>query len=307
MAEDLLAKAFSHIFGEVGFTNMRISLENNFKEIQKAHDSIHEFIYLAPLCLPSTAKVSWCQKSAFLTYHFQAFDQAHRSFLEVLSGYYNTSYILLRSVLELLLKGAFWECLAHKKFRDCADVIKKKTSVKIGYSRKTILDWLNDVIIQKPSIKKELEEVSAGIFDKVGPIFKDSTLRKLIPQPKVIIEQLAEWEILDSVSEPIEKVYSLYSDLSGEVHVIPDKTDIGRRLLSQQDLFESNFMPEELEEFTTILSEVMDIGIVIELNILSDWISQDRKTKVRLKKRLAVIKDLELKFSTEKLNSLVVL
>jgi len=307
MAEDLLSKALSHIFEEVGFTKMRISLENNFKEIQKAHDSIHEFIYLAPLCLPSTAKVSWHQKSAFLTYHFQAFDQAHRSFLELLAGYYNTSYILLRTVLELLLKGAFWECLAHKKFRDSADVIKKKASVKIGYFPKTILDWLNDVITQKPSIKKELEEVSAAIFDKVSPIFEDSTLRKLIPQTKVIIEQLADWEILDSISEPLEKVYSLYSDLSSEVHVIPDKTDIGRRLLSERDLFESDFMPEELKEFTTIFHKVMDIGIVIELNVLSDWISQNGKTKAKLKKRLATIKDLELKFSSEKLETLVAL
>ena len=163
------------------------------------------------------------------------------------------------------------------------------------------------MITQKPSIEKELEEISAGIFDKVGPIFKNSKLKNLIPQPKVVIEQLSEWEILDSISEPLEKVYNLYSNLSAEVHVIPDKTDIGRRLLLQKDLFETEFMPEELREFITILHEVMDIGIVIELNVLSDWISQDGKTKAKLKKRLAIMKDLELKLSSEKLKSLVAL
>ena len=287
---------------------MIISLESNFEEIRKTHNSIHEFIYFAPLCLPSKTKVSSDQKSAFLDYHFQAFYQAHRSFLEALSGYYNAGYVLLRSVLELLLKGAFWECLAHKKFRDNAEIVKEKASTKIRRSRKTILDWLNnDVIAQNPSIEKELEEVSAEIFDndKIGHIFEDSTLRKLIPKPKVIIEQLAAWGILDSIPNPIDNVYKIYDDLSGEVHVIPDKTDIGRRLLSQKELFEIDVMPEELNKFMMILHEVVDIGIVIELSVLSDWISQNGKTKVKLKERLAVLEDLELKFSSEKLMSLV--
>lgn len=298
-------EALSHLLEEIELPNMIISLESNFEEIRKAHNCIHEFIYLPHLCLPSKTKVSWHQKSAFLIYHSLAFDQAHRSFLEALSGYYNAGYILLRSVLELLLKGAFWECLAHKKFRDNAEIIKEKASTKIGHSRKTILDWLNDVIAQKPSIEKELEEVSAGIFDKIGPIFENSKLRDLIPKPKVIIEQLAAWGILNSIPNPIDNVYKIYDDLSAEVHVIPDKTDIGRRLLSQKDLFEIDVMPEELNKFMTILHQVVDIGIVIELNVLSDWISWNGKTKAKLKERLAVIENLELKFSLEKLKSMV--
>lgn len=300
-------EALSHLLEEIELPNMIISLESNFEEIRKAHNSIHEFIYLAPLFLPSKTKVSWCyQKSAFLDYHFQAFYQAHRSFLEVLSGYYNSGYILLRSVLELLLKGAFWECLAHKKFRDSAEIIKKEAfSIKVGRSRKTILDWLNDVIAQKPSIEKELEETSRRIFDKIDPIFENSKLRDLIPKPKVIIKQLAAWGILDSIPSPIDNVYKIYNDLSAEVHVIPDKIDIGRRLLSQKDLFEIDVMPRELNKFMMILHEVVDIGIVIELNVLSDWISWNGKTKAKLKERLAVIENLELKFSLEKLKSMV--
>jgi len=71
---------------------------------------------LAPTCLPSTTEVRWLQKSAFLTYHREAFYQAHRSFLEALAGYYNAGYALLRNTQELMIKGAFWECLAHEDF-----------------------------------------------------------------------------------------------------------------------------------------------------------------------------------------------
>lgn len=296
-------EALSHILKEIELPNMIISVGSSFGKIRKAHDAIHEFIYLAPFCLPSaTEKVNWHQKSAFLTYHFQAFFQAHRSFLEALSGCYNAGYVLLRSTLELLLKGAFWECLAHKKFRDSAEIIKKEAPIKVECSRKTIVDWLkNDVILEKSSIEKELEEVSVEIFDKIAPLFRDSTLRRLIPQLKIIIKQLADWGILDPIPDPVKKVYALYSNLSTEVHVIPDKTDIGRRILSQKDLFEVDVMPQELNKLMMILHEIVDIGIVIELNVLSDWIDQNEKTKTKLKERLAVTEDLELKFSSEKL------
>jgi hypothetical protein len=47
------------------------------------------------------------------------------------------------------------------------------------------------------------------------------------------------------------------------------------------------------------------VGIVIELNVLNDWISQSGETKAKLKKRLQVLEDLGLRFSSEKLKSLV--
>lgn len=305
MDERMLKGALSHIQGELEFPNIVISLSHNYEEMQKAHDSIHEFIYLAPLCLPSESKVSWHPKSAFLIYQFEAFCQAHRSFLEVLSGYYNAGHVLLRSTFEVLLKGAFWECLAHKEFRDKAEIVKKKPSVKIGNSGRTILDWLNDVIKQKPSIEEELEKTSARIFDKIAPIFEDSTLRKLVPPLRVVIEQLAEWGIFESIHDSINKVYGIYGDLSAEVHVIPDKMDIWRRLLSAKDLFETDVISDELSKFTKVLKEVVDIGIVVELNILSDWINQDKEVRTKLRERLAIVEDLGLKFSSEKLMRLL--
>lgn len=47
----------------------------------------------------------------------------------------------------------------------------------------------------------------------------------------------------------------------------------------------------------------MDIGIVVELNILRDWIESG--DKIKLKERLATLEDLELKYSVTKLKSLI--
>lgn len=107
--------ALNHTLKELEILNTIKSLEKGkYEKLQEAHDSIHEFIYLAPVCCSKQA--NWHSKSAFLTYHWEAFHLAHRSFLEALTGYYNAAYILLRGTLELLLKGAFWECLVIKSF-----------------------------------------------------------------------------------------------------------------------------------------------------------------------------------------------
>lgn len=41
----------------------------------------------------------------------------------------------------------------------------------------------------------------------------------------------------------------------------------------------------------------MDIAIVIELNILSDWIMQDEKVRTNLRERLYALEELKLNYS----------
>lgn len=299
-----IKEAFNHTFAELEIPNILNSIQKGkFENLRRAHNSIHEFIYLAVLCVPSKKEVNWHSKSAFLLYHNEAFDLAHRSSLEALAGYYNAAYSLLRSTLELLLKGAFWECLAHKRFRAEAEVIKK-WAVKIGKDKKTLLNWFEDVIKRKSSIEEEFEKTSAAIYDKIFPIPEDPELKKLIPSSKKIIEQLSEWGILDPISGNV--IYEIYTNLSADVHVIPDKTDIGRRLLKGKHLFETTVIPEELNKFFNFLHKVMDIGIVIELNILNNWIRQNGIIKDKLKERLSIIeKDLQLNYASLKIRNLV--
>lgn len=300
--------AFYHTFKELEILNMLDSFKaGEFEEIRKAHDSIHEFILLAPFSLPRTQKVTWHQRSAFLTYQWEAFHSAHRAIMEALAGYYNAGYTLLRNTLELLIKGAFWECLAHKKFRAYTKALDKDKQKDRG-RRKSIKEWVEDLIKEKPSIEKDLEEISAGIFDKTAIFFEDEEFQKKyirIPSFSVIVKQLIEWKVID-IPNAYNVVYNgLYRRLSKDVHVIPDRTDMGRRLLREKDLFEIDVIPDELNRFMKNLHEVVDIGIVIELNILSDWIKKDEEVRTRLKERLMVIESLGLKLCLGKLNTLL--
>jgi hypothetical protein len=192
-----LNRALSHTKKEIGLSNLRISLDSNYDVIQKAHDSIHEFVYLGVLCLPNLPGVSWHSKSAFLTYQWEAFHQTHRSFLEALTGYYNAAYGLLRSALELVVKGAFWECLAHERFRgNTARLQLDKDKGK----RKSVKDWVDALIEREPSVENDLEETSAAVFDKIAILFGDRAFQRQfvhIPSFRVIIQRLIEWQIID--------------------------------------------------------------------------------------------------------------
>lgn len=298
--DPIVAKAFSHTRKEVGLPNMRTSIQANYEMVQKAHDSIHEFVYLAPLCIPDLPGASWHSKSAFLTYQWEAFHQAHRSFLDALAGYYNAAYILLRSTLELLVKGAFWECIAHESLREKATLLDK-----VKGKRKSLKDWVKDLIEQKPSLKKELEEMSGAIFDKSAILFSDPKFQKQfihIPSFSEVLEQLIELQVID-IPNAFDVIYdNLYRDLSKDVHVVPDATDMGRRLLAEKDFMEIEVIPGELAKYMKTLHELVDIGIVIELNILRDWIELGDKTTLR--ERIATLEDLGLHNSVTKLKAL---
>ena len=295
---------FSHYLKELNIPNIAISLQRcDFEKMRKAHDSIHEFMLIPTGLINSNEDFQ--AKSAFLIYHSEAFDQAHRSLLEALLGYYNAAYTLLRNALELILKGAFWECMAHKKYRDRAEIIKK-TGTKIGNSKKTLIDRLSERIRQKPSIEEDLEKTSAGIYDIISPLFEDETLRKIVPSVRSIVEQLENWEIFDPIQriiDPVEYVYDLYKKLSADVHVAPDKTNIVKRLLAEKELFETEVIPDELNGYAEDLHRVMDIGIVVELNILEDILNE--KSKKWLNERLDVIKKLELSYASTKIVEMI--
>jgi len=222
--------------------------------------------------------------------------------LEALSGYYNAAYALLRSTLELIVKGAFWECLAHEHFREKATPLQLERGKG---KRKSLKDWVNALIEQEPSVRKDLEETSAAIFDKTAILFKNRQFQKqfvYIPAFSVMVNQLIEWEIID-IPNSFAIVYKkLYTDLSKDVHVVPDATDMGRRLLAEKDFMENEVISEELIRYMKTLHEVIDLSIVIELNILRDWIKPGGSNK--LKERLDVLRDLKLKYGLKKLETL---
>jgi hypothetical protein len=161
------------------------------------------------------------------------------------------------------------------------------------------------LIEQEPSVRKDLEETSAAIFDKTAILFKDQQFQKrfvYVPAFSVMVKQLIEWEIFD-IPNSFAVVYErLYADLSKDVHVVPDATDMGRRLLAEEDFMEIEVIPEELSKYINTLHDLIDIGIAIELNILRDWIELGDKT--RLRGRIATLEDLGLQYGLTQLKAL---
>ena len=87
--------------------------------------------------------------------------------------------------------------------------------------------------------------------------------------------------------------------------MIPDRTDVGKILLIKpKELFaRKKVFPNLLDEYLEYLREVMDIGIVIELNILKDNIKYD-EVRAHLRERLRYIEELELTHSASRVKTL---
>lgn len=284
--------AFSHMVQELGFDKVKVSLEAEFDLLEKAHDAIHEYLLLAPLFFSfrDAQKSDWDRKSAFLfVYHSEVFEQAHRSLMEALCAYYNAAFILLRTTLELLLKGAFWECFSHRAFRDKSRVLDAD---KRGGKLK---DWLREKIERHSHLEEQLELVSASIYDVVGSKIDEPTFRVSV---KTIVQQLDEWGMFNPIPEAANLVYQdIYRKLSADVHVVPDRTYIGSRLTSgTSEVFDRGVLVEVLHEYAKWLHQIMDIAIVVEPNVIGDFIRKHKEVGEQIMVRLPELERLELEY-----------
>jgi len=299
-SEELLASAYRHMVKEFGLGNVRRSLKREFENLRKAHDAIHEFMLLASLLVPSQKRqeTCWHRKSAFLVYHWEAFYHAHRSLIEALCAYYNVAFILLRATLELLIKGAFWECLSHKECRENSQILDDDNSGR------EIKEWLNAIFDLAPDVEGGFERVSAGMYDKIGSRIED---RKFRPSIRTAVRQLDQWGIFNPIPEAETHIYrGIYGRLSADVHVRPDRTDIGRRLIAEShEIFEQELLPDTLREYADSLHGVMDLAIVIELNIMRDLIKEYNEVKMGLAERLDVLEQLGLEYGVQRAKQLL--
>jgi hypothetical protein len=206
--------------------------------------------------------------SAFWIYYMDSVQLAQRAWADALCFYYGIGHSLLRSALESLVRGAFWEGMAHIRFRGDAQVIGR-TGTKIGKEKKTLLDWFADVFKLNPNAEHEFEQMSGAIFDRTSPLFVNRGLSRVVPSFKQMLEQVVAWGLLKPMEEPLLAVHDhLYWELSKDAHLIPDKTLLGRRFIAGKGpspLMEFN--SEELESFIEALRCVVDVGILLSINL----------------------------------------
>lgn len=297
----MIESAYDYIAQELGFEKIRTSLGAEFDLLVKAHDAIHEYILLASLFFPDgdTQKSDWDRKSAFLfVYHSEVFEQAHRSLIEALCAHYNAAFILLRATLELLLKGAFWECLSHKAFREDSHILDAD---KRG---KNLKDRLRENLEQSSNLEEQLEFTSASIYDVLGSEIEQSRLRVSI---ETIVRQLDKWSIFAPIPNAVALIYErAYRNLSADVHVVPDRTDIGSRLASgTSKAFEREVLPEILRGYAELLHQIMDVAVVVEFNVLGDIAREHEGVSEQLMMRLRILERLGLEYSLVKAKGLL--
>ncbi|MDY9924379.1 DUF5677 domain-containing protein [Methanobacterium sp.] len=290
-------KEYRHVMDEIQLDNIYYSLsKGDLNKIKDLHYAIHAFGSL-PKSIINTES-DFQSKSALLIYQHETYERVHESFISALSGHYNSAYTLLRNALELLIKGAFWECIAHKKYR-----MHLKSETRKGNA--TLRKFIDDLIEKEDSeIENKLEIISTYIYDVID-FYNLNGKEVYVPNISDIIDQLAEWNMFYPLkNEETHKIIynDLYKSLSGSVHVEPDLTDIGRRVSSNGDeLFKTSIILEELDRYLDVLSKLIDLSIVIELNILDDLIKNNLEVIEKLKKEKNFFKNSNLTFTFAKI------
>jgi len=322
MSEDMVGKAFEHIVQEFYQDNILKSLSLEFEMVQKAHDAIHKFLYLQPQCLPPD--VSFHEKSAFLTFAWDVFEVTHRSHLDALTGHYNPAYSLLRNVYELVVRGALSQSLSDdrlrarltwlgRRSRESVCLVSVSNTGRVQFlsplksNKITLAEWIDRLKDLEPSIEHAMKKTSVAVYDKLDPIFADREFaRKYIFMPsfRAMVRQLVDLEIID-IPNFIEINDRIYDILSQNVHVFPDKTDSGRRVLQEEPFMDVKVIQEELKDYMALQLEVVDIAVVIELNIMKDWILDTSIVKERLGPEIEELNALGLCHASRTLRNLL--
>jgi len=209
--------------------------------------------------------------SAFIIYHIDATFFSRRALREKLCSYYGGAGSLLRSACEAILRGAFWECLAHQRYRDRADIVGEQgRKRKIEGTLRNVLNWLTDIFQAGTHFEGELEKQSGAIFDRISPLFENKVLLPALPTLKTMVEQLSEWKMFEPMIDPVSEVYDdLYGSLCEDTHLDPGKTMMGRLMVAGKDpstVFEPS--QEEFGRFLVLLGRVAEIGALAVLNVL---------------------------------------
>ena len=271
---------------DCAFRNSDISFQMKSEELNLARGMVG-FHFRIPLAMTRLNAHNqdqlFYEKSAFFVCQYEAGNLALRSLCDAICGSYIGASILLRSVFELDLKGAFYQCLTEEKYFSNIEILMKDKKGKI------LVEFLENLFDYSPDTKMNLERASIGIFDKLESVIVKREYQVL---PSVIFRQLEAWGLFEPIINPKKTIYNtLYSKLSGDVHVMLDRTDLGKFLLKDPETCFSipKVDPQFLQEYLDNLRDVMDAGVVLTFNIL--------KENLKDKKIMDSVKQLITEFS----------
>lgn len=270
-------KKFCTYRKDLGIEETRISA-SLYRKAVKGHDSIHALLSLA-VCMFSPSNdndhADWRNRTAFLSHNWEAFDLLHSSYYEALHANYMAGFILLRSALELVLKGAFYQCLTAPSYRDKSRLLEADTRGRRLRNR------LDNMLSRSGAFRSDLGEESYSIYEHMRTTMNKAKYR---PATRVMIQQLARWGMLKGIESPSRTISRTYAKLSQDVHAHPWRTDLSRVLaLRPERVFEpKTIMHREFDAYLRELRDVLDIGMVVTINVLRDRLRDRRETRREL-------------------------
>ncbi len=243
------------------------------------------FVMLPDWLAPSSAEggVFRRRHGAFLYYRIQAENDMAAAFRLATTGHYSASLIILRSCMEYLCWGAFYDLIAREEYRKDCRLLNRHSKPDALGERGSIRKLLQDLEKHQPGFLDELETDSGAILDKLSVFMGTWQWRGMFPTFKEIITQLDDWNVFTPIPDPVVTVYrGGYHFLSYPVHGHIDHIDTGRRVLLGSDLFGSNKVEQEgLSGFLGNYCQLLDAGFVLTWNLIAPSTPPDKREEVK--------------------------
>ena len=173
-------------------------------------------------------------------------------------------------MLELMLNGALFQCLAQRQYRETPSLNLDPTD-----SLRMLITHLSTIIRESETGDSEIESNSIAIFNILRQDWMQYAFNL---KTGSIIQQLADWNILNHLGDnPANNVRSLYFGLSKNVHERVEYTDAGRAIEEGKELFDwpASILSQSLNDFLGSFHLAMEMGVIIILNILASKIPHE--------------------------------
>lgn len=214
-----------------------------------------------PLTFGNSVKTHIFKKrNAYLTFLWESMETLRVSVALCFGFRYSGALSLLRTSLETLIRAAFYDSVSQKKYRMEDPIAGLK-------ARHFITGILSDILRKDPDLEKKMEESSSELLEALQTLMIDETAWWQLPGFTNMIEALESWSLLDPLKG--EEVIDLYGWLSKPVHMVPQFTDVVIQITSLNNAFgDLKFVKDITKEYMYLLSNVLDVGLVLTFNIL---------------------------------------
>lgn len=226
-------------------------------EIIQCYKSIDIFLKLPTQFVNSTDELH--SKSAFfIPYHSEIYDNGIVALSLCISANYISSLTLLRTIVDMMIYGIFYQCISENRFRN--DIIESLQS----YTKR---------------IKKEIDKNQSSLNSMSANIYSliDYTIFNNPPKHEVILNQFEHWGILENKTEAKKYILKSYKILCNFTHGNPLYTDFFNRIIDEKDMYSKTTNLNSLKLFCSQFLLIIDIALSLEISILKDVIIKNDK------------------------------